>query len=129
MKIAAATNDGCNIAPDLAYAAYYMVLDIEEGVITHRELRDKLPRGWYRALGHAEHHGPSSSSPEAPPTFDALTDPIRDCRILLAANLDPEEAGSIAQARITPINVRPMTIDEAVGEQVLAHDLLRPQQY
>ena len=120
MQIAAATNDGCHIAPDLAHAAYYMVLSIEEGAIVHRELRDKLPRGWFRAPGHAEHHGPASASPEAPPSYDLLVDPIRDCRFLLAAHISPEEAGRLEEAGITPISIEPAPIDEAVGRQLLA---------
>lgn len=120
MKIAAATNDGCHIAPDLDHAAYYAVLTLEEGSIVHRELRDRLPRGWYRAPGHAEHHGPRGVSPELRPSADTLTDPIRDCRFLLAAHITPEEAGRIAEAGITPISIEPAPIDEAVGKQILA---------
>lgn len=114
MKIAVATNDGCTIARDLGRAAYYAVLTVEGGLIVGRELREKQPRGWYRATGHAEHHGPASSVPETVQGHNMLVDPIDDCAALLASGIDPVSREQLEEAGIWPVEVEPGPIEPAV---------------
>lgn len=123
MKIAAATNDGATIAADFEQADYYAVLTIEQGMIVERELREKTPRGWYRAGGHAEHHGPVGAAPEAESRPDMLVDPIDDADMVLAAGLDGASRGRLEEAGIWPVVVEPGPIDEAV-RALLAGELV-----
>ncbi len=119
MKIAAATNDGCTIAPDFAAAAYYAVLTVENGMIVSRELRDKLPQGWYRVSGHAEHRGPRGEVPETVHRHDLLADPIHDCQALLVAGINAEARRHFEEIGIWPIVTDPEPID-AVAEAFLS---------
>lgn len=114
MKIAAATNDGYHIAPDFGRAMYYAVLTVEEGIIVGRELRQKVPQGWYSATGHIEHHGPAGTAPETVHRHDALADPIRDCQAVLAAGMDPEDRAHFEAIEIWPILTEPGPIEAAV---------------
>ncbi len=114
MKIAAATDDGRTIAADFRRASYYAVMTIEGGMIAGRELREKQPQGWYRAAGHAEHHGPRSTAPETVHRHDLLADPIRDCRAVLVAGIDPVDRGHLEAIGIWPIVTDGGPIDAAV---------------
>jgi predicted Fe-Mo cluster-binding NifX family protein len=114
MKIAAATDDGHTIALDLESAAYYVVYTVDAGLIVGLELREKRPRGWYQATGHAEHRGPSGAIPEAVHGHDMLTDPIRDCQVLLASGVEPATRGRLEAAEIWPIIVDPGPIETAL---------------
>jgi len=114
MKIAVATDDGCNIAADFERAAYYAVLTLEEGMIAERELRQKEPAGWYRVAGHVEHHGPRGAAPEAVHRHDMLADPIRDCEAVIVANIDPQTRAHLESIDIWPIVTDPGPIDAAV---------------
>ena len=114
MKIAVATDDGCNIAADLEHAAYYAVLTVDEGRIVHRELRDRLPQGWYQATGHVEHHGPYLARPETAHRHDPLTDPISDCQVVVAANMPDEVRQRFEAINIWPIVTEISPIDAAV---------------
>lgn len=114
MKIAAATNDGSTIAADFRRAAYYAVLTVEGGQIVGRELRQKQPQGWYRAIGHTEHHGPAGAVPEVAHRHDLLADPIRDCQAALVAGIDPVDRGHLEEIDVWPVVVEPGPIDVAV---------------
>ncbi len=113
MKIAAATNDGNTIAADFESAAYYTVLIIESGLIAGRELRAKRPLGWYRATGHAEHHGPAAAAPETAEGHDTMIDPIDDCDAILVSGIEPQALSRLEAAGIWPVVVPPGAIDEA----------------
>jgi predicted Fe-Mo cluster-binding NifX family protein len=60
MKIAAVSEDGTTISRHFGRAPYYVVVTVENGVITAKETRDKLGHAQFAAgeHGHDEHgHG------------------------------------------------------------------------
>ncbi|HOG45077.1 MAG TPA: NifB/NifX family molybdenum-iron cluster-binding protein [Anaerolineae bacterium] len=123
MKIAAATNDGANIAADFGDAAYYAVLTVEAGSIVVRELRQKQPQGWYRVAGHAEHRGPAGAVPEAVHRHDDLADPINDCQAVLVAGISGRDREHLETVGIWPIVTYSGPIDAAV-QAFLAGELV-----
>jgi predicted Fe-Mo cluster-binding NifX family protein len=58
MKIAVVTDDGKMISQHFGRAVHYLVLTVEDGKITRRELRDK-PGHHQFAAGAAHEHGPA----------------------------------------------------------------------
>ncbi len=123
MKIAAATDDGANIAADFGRASYYAVVTVEQGMIVARELRQKQPQGWYEAGGHAEHRGPRGAAPETVHRHDQLADPIHDCQAVLVANIDARDREHFETIGIWPIVSHPGPIDAAV-QAFLAGELV-----
>lgn len=114
MKIAAATDDGANIAAEFGTAAYYAVLTVEAGTIVARELRQKQALGWYEVTGHAEHHGPADAAPETVHRHDQLADPIRDCQAVLVAGIGGADREHLETVGIWPIVTQAGPIDAAV---------------
>jgi predicted Fe-Mo cluster-binding NifX family protein len=60
MKIAVITDDGQTISQHFGRAAHYLVLPVEDGWITGRELRDKLGHQQFASETHQheEEHDP-----------------------------------------------------------------------
>ncbi len=54
MKIAFITDDGKTISRHFGRAQYYLVLEIEDGEVINREMRDKL--GHFHFVNEEDHH-------------------------------------------------------------------------
>jgi predicted Fe-Mo cluster-binding NifX family protein len=119
MKIAAITDDGMTISLHFGRAPYYMVLTVEDGQITSRELRSKLGHNQFGSQPHeAEAHGPGHGMDQA--SHDKhlqMSDAIADCEALLCRGMGMGAYQSM-QARC----IRPVVTDiEQIDEAALAY--------
>ncbi len=116
MKIAAVSDDGVTISPHFGRAPFYVVITVEEGRVTGREVREKM--------GHAhfagEHHGHSADprghgfDPAAQRRHARMIGAIADCDVLLARGMGAGAYESLQRAGIRPIITDIARIDDAV---------------
>lgn len=118
MKIAIVTDDGQTICQHFGRATKYAVVDIQNGEISSRELRDKA--GHHTFSQHEEHHHHDHSHGRG---MDAHSDEkhsrmvasIRDCELLLAGGMGRGAKISMDQAGIQVFQVSFTRIDEALA--------------
>ena len=109
MKIAAVTDDGKTISQHFGRATKYMVVTVENGVETARELRDKLGHRDFQKEGeegHHHHHDDergrgvgNHSEDKHRRMFEAIT----DCQVLLARGMGRGAYLGLEQAGIRPV--------------------------
>jgi len=116
MKIAAITDDGKTISQHFGRAPYYLVLTIEEGKITSREMRSKLGHNHFNDQEHAEGahgagHGMDSASHDK---HVSMAQAISDCKALLCGGMGMGAYESMRQLNIQPVVTDIQDIDDAV---------------
>jgi predicted Fe-Mo cluster-binding NifX family protein len=124
MKIAAATDDGKTISAHFGRAINYLVLFVEDGRITGRELRDKANhRDFHQeGLGQHEHEIQPSGYKHAPgrghgqhsaEKHRRMFETIQDCQIVLARGMGQGAYTGLEQMGIRPILTDIKEIEEA----------------
>jgi predicted Fe-Mo cluster-binding NifX family protein len=116
MKIAFITDDGETISQHFGRAPYYLVVDVVDGVVTNRELRDKM--GHHQFSGE-EHHpnktgqgsGMDAASHEK---HNRMAGAIRDCEVLICGGMGMGAYQSMQVFGITPIVTQIRSIDAAL---------------
>lgn len=105
MKIAVITDDGKTISQHFGRALFYLVLTIEDGAVTQRELRKKLGHNQFHSQEHTEdHHAAGHGSDEASHQKHAsMADAIADCKALLCGGMGMGAYESMRRLKITPI--------------------------
>jgi predicted Fe-Mo cluster-binding NifX family protein len=123
MKIAVVTEDGESISQHFGRAPYYAVLTVDEGLVTEREMREKL--GHRHFVGQDEHGvgTPHGFGSQARSRHDRMRQTIADCQVLLARGMGRGAHVSLEEAGIEVIVTDVAEIDEAV-KQYLAGDLV-----
>jgi transcriptional regulator with XRE-family HTH domain/predicted Fe-Mo cluster-binding NifX family protein len=115
MKIAVITDDGKTISQHFGRAPYYLVLTIEEGKVTQREMRAKLGHQHFAAEGHSEEHHAAGHG------FDAashdkhvsMAEAIADCKAVLCGGMGMGAYESMRRLDIQPVVTDLRDIDEA----------------
>lgn len=116
MKIAVITSDGKTINQHFGRAPYYMVLTIEEGKVTQREMREKMGHNHY-VVQHEEHdHGSAGHGMDAAShrKHANMAETISDCKALICGGMGMGAYESMKQFNIKPIVTDLREIDEAV---------------
>ena len=116
MKIAAITDDSKTISQHFGRAPYYLVLTIEEGQVTQREMRNKLGHGQFQYLHsdseqHGAGHGMDTASHDK---HVSMAEAIADCKALLCGGMGMGAYESMRRLNITPIVTDMRDIEEAV---------------
>jgi predicted Fe-Mo cluster-binding NifX family protein len=115
MKLAAITDDGHEISQHFGRAPYYLVLTIEEGKITQREMRDKLGHAQFGGEEHHDEPGqPHGFGPHAHDRHLRMAEAIADCEVLLCGGMGRGAYQSLQARGIRPIVTDLTSIDEAV---------------
>jgi predicted Fe-Mo cluster-binding NifX family protein len=113
MKIAAITDDGNTISQHFGRAQYYLVLTLENGSITGRELRDKLGHAQFSDQEHIEEPGqPHGMGPQAHDRHRMMAEAIADCEALLCQGM-----GRGAYQSMQALGIRPVVTDISNIEQ------------
>ncbi len=99
MKIAAACDDDLNISRYFEQAPYYAVVIVEDGMVVGRETRDKMRASTSNSDEKHRHNG---------------LEPILDCQVLLAGDIEREAYAMIKRYDIEPIVTDVGNIYEAV---------------
>jgi predicted Fe-Mo cluster-binding NifX family protein len=124
MKIAAVTNDGTSISAHFGKARSYAVMTVEDGAITHREMRDK-DKCSHSHHDHDHHDQPSGvvatvgtgQAAPAPPrdTHAVAVEAIADCDVVLSRGMGRGMYTNLARANIRPVLTDMADIDKAVA--------------
>jgi len=123
MKIAFITDDGKTISRHFGRAPFYLVMDVEDGAVVNREMRDKL--GHSHFVHEDQHHDQGQGSgmdPESHSKHDSMAEAIRDCDALICGGMGMGAYQSMQVFGITPI-VTDMTDIEATLQAYLGGNL------
>ncbi len=116
MKVAVITDDGKAISQHFGRAPYYLVLTIEEGKVTGREMRNKMGHTHFRDQHQTEEsqgtgHGMDSDSHNK---HISMAEAISDCKALLCGGMGMGAYESMRQLNIQPVVTDIQDIEEAV---------------
>jgi predicted Fe-Mo cluster-binding NifX family protein len=145
IKIAAVSDDGQNISRHFGRATKYVVVTIENGLVTGREVRDKIShrdfqgeaslqiseaREEYHALELEEHDDDDAQDgsdgrgfgQKAAARHQRMLDTIADCEIVLAGGMGQGLYEAMKAQTIYPILTEILNIDQAV--QAIINDTI-----
>ena len=116
MKVAVITEDGKSISQHFGRAPYYLVLTIEEGIVTEREIRDKMGHNQFSSQPHeAEPHGTGHGfDSQSHNKHASMAEAIADCKVLLCGGMGMGAYESMRRLNIEPVVTDLSDIDEAV---------------
>jgi len=124
MKIAFVTDDGKSVSAHFGRAAYYLVVNVEDGRETGREMREKMGHTHFQAEGqHEEHSGQAHGfDPQSQARHVSMLDAIADCSVVVCGGMGRGAVQSIQTSgkdlRLTDVSA----IDQAL-ELYLAGNL------
>ncbi len=122
MKIAIITDDGKTISRHFGRATHYLVVTIEDGRETSREMREKLGHGQFSVAGHEEHHGEHHGEQHG---FDEsshgkhaqMAGTISDCQTVICGGM-----GMGAYESMRRLNIQPVVTDLTdIGQVIQAY--------
>jgi len=136
LRIAAVTDDGRTISAHFGRARAYLVCTVEGGRVVAEELRDKAGHHTFaasgehghdhahdhdhgdthaRGQGHGEHGSGHGSGPGAAARHATMTDPVRDCAVVLARGMGRGAYLALEQAGLEPFITTEASIASAVS--------------
>ena len=116
MKIAVITDDGKTISRHFGRARYYQVIEIKNGEIVDREMRDKIGHSHY-AHREQRHYDPAKGSgtdPASHTKHERMAEAISDCDALISGGMGRGAYQSMEIFGIKPIVTKIEEIDKAV---------------
>jgi predicted Fe-Mo cluster-binding NifX family protein len=115
IKVAAITDDGTTISQHFGRAPLYCVVTIEDGKITHSELREKLGHAHFVNLHQPEeaHHQPHGQDAASHNKHLQMAETIADCEALLCRGMGMGAYQSMQARGIRPVVTDIVKIDEA----------------
>ncbi len=115
-KIAAITDDGTTISQHFGRARLYKVLTIENGEITHSELREKLGHAHFADQPHVADQPalPHGTDPASHNRHLQMAEAIADCEALLCRGMGMGAYQSMQARGIRPVVTDIVNIEEAV---------------
>ena len=120
MKIAIVTDDGSTICQHFGRATKYAVIDIQEGKVISRELRDKAGHHTFHQLEEHHHHGDGHQhgrgmDDHSMDKHARMVQSIQDCSVLLARGMGRGAKIGMEQANIKTYQVDLDKIDDAIS--------------
>jgi predicted Fe-Mo cluster-binding NifX family protein len=106
-KIAFVTDDGRTISRHFGRASYYLIISIEDGKETKREMLDKIGHRHFAAQGeqHEHHHHHSEGSgldASSRSRHTRMLAVVEDCEALIGGGMGTGAYLSMRAANITP---------------------------
>lgn len=115
MKIAFITDDGKNISQHFGRAAYYLVLDLADGVILNREMREKMGHTHFHQEGRDPNHGLGSGmDASSHRKHGQMSEVINDCDVLICGGMGRGAYQSMQSLGIKPIVTDVTDIEDAL---------------
>lgn len=120
MKIAVITDDEHTVSQHFGRAAYYLVVTIEDGKISDRQMRPKLGHMHFANDPHvADVPGqPHGFDPASQDRHTRMSDAIADCQVLLCGGMGAGAYESMRQRGIKPVVTDIHSIEDAVKAYV-----------
>jgi predicted Fe-Mo cluster-binding NifX family protein len=116
MKIAVVSDDGKTISQHFGRAMYYVVFDVQDGVIKGSELRSKTA---HHTEGDSHHHDEGGHvGPEADAKHSSMLSSITDCEVLVARGMGMGAFDAIRAAGIKPYITDLDHADDAVNAYI-----------
>jgi predicted Fe-Mo cluster-binding NifX family protein len=112
LKIAVVTDDGKTISQHFGRAMYYVVYDVQNGVIKGSEMRDKVAHhtgGEHHGHEEGGHHGL-----EANAKHSSMLSNVSDCEVLIARGM-----GWGAHEAIKGAGLKPFITDMELAENAV----------
>ncbi len=116
MKIATITDDGKMISQHFGRAPYYLVLTIEDGKVTNREMRDKMSHTHFQDQHNDDSHSDKGRGMDADShnKHVNMASIISDCDALLCGGMGMGAYQSMVSLNIKPVVTDLQNIDSAV---------------
>jgi len=115
MKIAFITDDGKTISQHFGRAPYYLVLELADGVILNREMRDKMGHTHFHQEGNNPNHGLGSGMDAAAHRkHGQMSEVISDCDVIICGGMGRGAYQSMHAFGIKPIVTDIIDIEEAL---------------
>jgi predicted Fe-Mo cluster-binding NifX family protein len=115
MKIALITDDGKSISQHFGRAPYYLVVTMDEGKVTAREMREKMGHNQFAGHGHEEEHGSQHGMDSGSHGKHAqMAGTISDCQVLICGGMGRGAYESMRSLNIQPIVTDMSDIDQAI---------------
>ena len=117
MKIAFITDDGTTISQHFGRASHYLVIALENGKESAREMRPKLGHAHFAEQGSHEHEAHSAGhghDPESHNKHVRMAEAIADCETLVCRGMGAGAYQSMQVQGIRPVVTDIATIDEAL---------------
>lgn len=114
MKIAVITDEGKSISQHFGRATHYLVLTVENGQITRRELREKIGHGNFEH--HEEHHheGEHGQDEASHGKHVHMAEAISDCQVVICGGMGYGAYESMRRLNIQPIVTDLSDVDAAI---------------
>ena len=122
MKIAFITDDGKTISQHFGRAPYYLVVEVEEGVVKNQEMRDKLGHQQSEEVHHHKQGIGSGMDAASHDKHNRMSNAIQDCEALICGGMGMGAYQSMQVFGITPVVTQILDIDEAL-QAYLSGDL------
>lgn len=124
MKIAFITDDGKTISRHFGRASHYLVIEVTDGEIVGKEMRDKLGHSQFTSKHDDSHssdegHGMGAESHKK---HGQMAQAISDCETLICGGMGMGAYKSMQSIGITPLVTAYSDIDQAL-EEYLAGNL------
>jgi predicted Fe-Mo cluster-binding NifX family protein len=115
MKIAFITDDEKTISQHFGRAQYYLILDVKNGIIVSRELREKFGHKHYSSEGlrHEGHLG-SGLDAASHSKHQQMAQTISDCDVLICGGMGRGAYQSMQTIGIKPIVTDVLEIETAL---------------
>ena len=116
MKIAVITSDGKTINQHFGRAPYYLVLTIEDGKVTQREMREKMGHRHFVSQHEEHEHGSAGHGMDAGShrKHASMAEAISDCKALICGGMGMGAYESMKQFNIKPIVTDLRDIEQAI---------------
>lgn len=112
MKIALVTDDGKTISQHFGRAKYYVVFDLQDGVIKGSEMRDKAAH--HVGDDHHQHEEGGHHGPEADAKHTSMLSNVADCEVLIARGMGWGAHEAIKGAGLKPFITNLELAEDAV---------------
>jgi len=115
MKLAIITDDGKTVSQHFGRASYFLVVTIEEGKVTNREMRSKLGHNQFAAGEHEEHHHAEHGMDDAShDKHTQMANTIMDCQALICGGMGMGAYESMRRLNIQPIVTDLQDVEAAI---------------
>jgi len=116
MKIAFITDDGKTISRHFGRARYYQIIEIKNGEVVNREMREKVGHTEFahRDQRHADPIEGSGMDPASHSKHTRMAETISDCSALICGGMGRGAYQSMETVGINPLVTKIEEIDEAI---------------
>jgi len=116
MKIAVITDDGKTISRHFGRAGYYQIVEIKNGEIINREMREKVGHSEFahREQRHYDSSEGSGMDPASHSKHTRMAETISDCSALICGGMGRGAYQSMETVSIKPLVTKIEDIDEAI---------------